>query len=70
MVWEAPLAMLFELTLWITIGVYPRADTTPPVIIESAITEAAYVAEWVDLKSETETSRIGAPRFIAPEANC
>jgi len=51
------------------IGVYPGAVTVPPETIET-YGAGADDADPDALLVETETSRIGAPRFIAPVANC
>lgn len=54
-------------TYVITIGLYPGADTTPLLMIEWAA-----ACGWVTVpEAETVyevTSRIGAPKFIYPEA--
>ena len=49
------------------IGVYPGAVTVPPETIETC---GAGVDDDdpLELLVETETSRIGAPKFIAPVA--
>ena len=56
------------IVLLMIIGVYPGAETVPPVTIETA---GAGVddAEPPAVEVVTKASRIGAPRSIAPVAN-
>lgn len=63
----AAIAALLVTVLVMMIGVYPGAVTVPPETIETC---GAGVddAEPLALLVETETSRIGAPKFIAPVA--